>query len=73
MIHAADLVGLHETSARRLEHWLKAPGVVPDSYPVRVSVPNVGDSLVTRRRGRGRSRGSRGLRKQVWAELPMRF
>jgi hypothetical protein len=31
MIHAADLVGLHETSAKRFDYWLKAPGTTkPD-------------------------------------------
>ena len=30
VLRAADLAGHHETSARRLEHWLKAPGVKPD-------------------------------------------
>jgi len=30
MIHAADLVGLHETSAKKFDYWLKAPGVKSD-------------------------------------------
>jgi hypothetical protein len=30
VLRAADLSGHHETSARRLEYWLKAPGVKPD-------------------------------------------
>ncbi len=30
VLRAADLAGHHETSARRLDYWLKAPGVKPD-------------------------------------------
>jgi hypothetical protein len=30
ILRAADLVGLHETSAKRFDYWLKAPGVKPD-------------------------------------------
>ena len=30
MIHAMDLVGHSEMSARKLDYWLKAPGVKPD-------------------------------------------
>jgi len=31
MIHAADLIGSHDASARRFEYWLKAPGnIKPD-------------------------------------------
>ncbi|MCG2659265.1 MAG: hypothetical protein L6437_03335 [Kiritimatiellae bacterium] len=30
VIYGTDLVGHHDTSAKRLQYWLKAPGVAPD-------------------------------------------